>query len=181
MKNRIGDRSQGIALHSVGTVLLVLLLAGCGYQFAGGGKSTYPAIRSVFVEAITNRTSEANADTIFRSAFNTEIVQRGRFKLAPSREAADAVLRGTILNLQASPLSYRTTNLSAEDRLTVTLELSFEEIESGRVLWSNGSVSLTGDYPVSSVGATETSRRNALTKLASDTAERAYRMMMSNF
>jgi hypothetical protein len=181
MENRIGDRrSRETGLRPAVAVLLILLLAGCGYHFAGGG-SAYPAIRSVFVDTFTNRTSEANADSIFRSAFNSYIVQRGHFKLAPSREAADAVFRGTILNLQASPLAYKATNLSAEDRLTVTLELFLEETESGKVLWSNGSVTSTGDYPVSSVGATETSRRNALTKLANDTAERAYRLMMSNF
>jgi len=181
MKNRSGDRFRGIALGLAGIILQVLLLAGCGYHFAGGGASAYPAIRSVFVEAFTNRTSEANADTIFRNSFNSQIVQRGHFRLAASREEADAILKGTIANLQSAPLSYRSTNLSAEDRLTVTLELSFEETRDGRVLWSNSAISLTGDYAVTSVGVTETSRRNALSKLADDTAEKAYRLMMSNF
>jgi hypothetical protein len=39
----------------------------------------------------------------------------------------------------------------------------------------------SGDYPVTTVGVTEGSRKNALTKLANDTAERAYRLMMSGF
>ena len=39
----------------------------------------------------------------------------------------------------------------------------------------------TGDYPVTTVGVTETSRKNALIKLANDTAERAYRLIMSGF
>ena len=81
----------------------------------------------------------------------------------------------------ASPLAYKASNLSAEDRLTVTLEISFEERQSGRILWSDSAFSGTGDYPVTTVGVTETSRKNALIKLANDTAERAYRLMMSGF
>ena len=63
----------------------------------------------------------------------------------------------------------------------MTLELFFEERESGRILWSNGAFTGTGDYPVTAVGATESSRRNALIKLAGDSAEKAYRLMMSDF
>ncbi|MEK7827756.1 MAG: hypothetical protein AAB299_08530, partial [Thermodesulfobacteriota bacterium] len=73
------------------------------------------------------------------------------------------------------------TNLAAEDRITVTLEISFEERESGRVIWAEGALVGTGDYPVTTAGVTESSRKNALVKLANDSAERAYRLMMSGF
>lgn len=181
MKCRIGRRSPGYGLRFKGAVLLVLFLAGCGYSFVGGGASTYPQIRSVYVDTFTNRTSEANADNIFRTAFSSQIVQSGHFKLVASRGEADAVFRGSILSLQAAPLAYRTSNLTAEDRITVTMELFFEDRQSGRIIWSNTSFVGTGDYPVTTVGVTESSRRNALTKLASDAAERAYRLMMSDF
>jgi hypothetical protein len=164
-----------------GAMLLLCLLAACGYRFEGGGETIFPAIRTVFVDVFANRTSEAYAENIFRSAFINRFVQDGRFKLARSRGEADAVLRGTIKNLITYPLSYKAGNLSAEDRLTVTLELSFEERQSGRILWSDSAYSGTGDYPVTTVGATETSRKNALVKLADDTAERAYRLIISGF
>jgi hypothetical protein len=162
-------------------VLTALLLTGCGYSLQGGRGSFAPGVQTVFVDVFTNNTSEANADSIFRIAFSSLLVQNGHFKLAQSPGEADAILRGTILGLQSSPLAYKTTNLSAEDRLTVTLQISFEERESGKVLWANDAYTGTGDYPVTTVGGTESSRRNALTKLANDTAERAYRLMMSDF
>jgi Lipopolysaccharide-assembly len=166
-----------------GVLLLLspILLAGCGYHFPGGGDAVAPGLRTVFVDVFTNRTSEANADNIFRTAFSNQIVQAGRFKLAPSRDEADVIFRGTILNLQALPLSFKPTNLAAEDRITVTLELSFEERESGRTIWADGAFTGTGDYRVTTVGVTEASRRDALTKLANDTAERAYGLMISGF
>jgi hypothetical protein len=57
----------------------------------------------------------------------------------------------------------------------------FEERVNGRTLWTNGSFIGTGDYRVTAVGATEANRKNALAKLASDSAEKAYRLMMSDF
>ncbi|MBU4371589.1 MAG: hypothetical protein KKH02_12140 [Proteobacteria bacterium] len=166
-----------------GVLLLLasLLLAGCGYRFAGEEDPVAPAFRTVFVDIFTNRTGEAYAENIFRSAFINRFVQEGRFKLARSRGEADLICRGTVRSLQAAPLAYKATNLTAEDRITVTLEISFEERESGRVIWADGFFVGTEDYPVTTVGVTESSRRNALVKLANDSAERAYRLMMSGF
>ena len=179
MNHRSGSFPVGPGL--LGALLLVCLLAGCGYRFEGGGEAVYPAIRTVFVDVFANRTSEAYAENIFRTAFINRFVQEGRFKLARSRGEADAVFRGTVKNLVTYPLAYKAGNFSAEDRLAVTLELSFEERQSGRIVWSEGGFSGTGEYPVTTVGATETSRKNALIKLADDTAERAYRLIISGF
>jgi len=162
-------------------ILAAVLLTGCGYHMAGGEETVAPGLRTVFVDVFANRTGEAYVENIFRSAFISRFVQEGRFRLARSRGEADVICRGAVRSLQASPLSYKATNLSAEDRITVTLEISLEERESGRTIWTNGSFTGTGDYPVTTVGVTEISRKNALTKLASDTAERAYRLMMSGF
>lgn len=182
MKDRSEQRPWGNVTGWICAALAVLVLAGCGYRFSGTIKSAYPAIKTVYVDAFNNRTSEANAENIFRSAFSSEIVQRGHFRLVSSREEAGAVLRGTIVNLQTAPLAYKTgTSFSAEDRITVTLELFFEETAGGKTLWSNSAYTGTVDYLVTAVGATETSRRNALTKLASDSAEKVYRLMMSDF
>jgi hypothetical protein len=181
MKHREGGWQFLSGLLCAGAVFFILLPAGCGYHFAGGGDTAYPAIRTVFVDVFANRTSEAYAENIFRTAFINRFVQDGRFKLAGSRGEADAVFHGTIKNLVTYPLAYQASNLSATNRLDIILEISFEERPSGRILWSNSAFSWWGDYPVTTVGATETSRKNALIKLADDTAERAYGLLISNF
>lgn len=182
MKNRRERRRWKGGTGWICAALPILLFVGCGYSFSGTIKSAYPTIQTVYVDSFTNRTSEPNLENIYRSAFSGEIVQRGHFKLVSSRGEAGAVLRGNILNLQAAPLAYKSgTSFSAEDRLTVTLELFFEETASGKTLWSNSAYTGTVDYPVGAVGAADTSRRNALTKLASDSAEKVYRLMMSDF
>lgn len=182
MKDGSGQRPWGGGMRWKCALLPILLLVGCGYGFSGSIRSAYPAIKTVYVDTFTNKTSEPNVENIFRSAFSNEIVQRGHFKLVSSRGEADAVLRGAILNIQIAPLAYKSgTSFSAEDRITITLELFFEETTKGKTLWSNNAFAGTVDYLVTAVGATESSRRNALTKLASDSAEKVYRLMMSDF
>lgn len=182
MKDRSEQRPWGNVTGWICAALAALILAGCGYHFSGAIKSAYPTIQTVYVDTFTNRTSEANADVIFRSAISSEIVQRGHFKLVASRAEAGAVFRGAIVNIQTAPLAYKTgTSFSAEDRITATLELFFEDAASGRTLWSNSAFTGTADYLVGAVGAAESSRRAALTKLASDSAEKIYRLMMSDF
>lgn len=181
MYNRKGENFRRIVKTIIWITLTALLAGGCGYRFAGTGESVAPELRTVFVDLFANKTSEAYADVIFRNAFISRFVQEGRFTIASSRGEADVICRGSVRSLHASPLSYKSSNLSAEDRITVILEISFEERESGRTIWTDGAFTATGDYPVTTAGVTETSRKKALSKLADDTAERAYRLMMSGF
>jgi hypothetical protein len=176
-------RQKRVRRHLAEGILLLLaaLLAnGCGYRTAGE-ETVAPGLRTVYVEVFTNRTGEPYAENIFRNAFISRFSQEGRFRLARHRGEADVICRGSVRNLQAAALSYKANNHSAEDRITVTLDITLEERASGRILWADRSFGGSGDYPVTTVGVTETSRRNALDKLAADTAEKAYRLMMSGF
>jgi len=135
------------------------------------------------VEIFANKTSEANFENYIRSSFVDQFVRSSRFKLADAKETADAVLRGSIDGIYSSPLSYRATNLAAEERLTVSMHVVFEDRLSGKAIWTGENAQGIGDYMVDAANptVTQTNRRNALTKLASDAAEKTYRLMMSGF
>jgi hypothetical protein len=182
MKHRSERRSWRLAMRLIYAALSLPLIIGCGYTFSGSIKSAYPTIQSVYVDTFTNKTSDPNIENIFRSAFSNEVVMRGHFTLASSRGEAGAIFRGAIVDIRSAPLAYKTgTSFSAEERLTITMELFFENTANGRTLWSNSAYIGTIDYLVGAVGAMDSSRRNALTKLASDSAEKVYRLMMSDF
>lgn len=159
----------------------LLTLMGCGYHFSPGGEHIDPGIKKVFIEPFGNRTSQANLEDTFRLAVADQFIKGKRFVIVDGGNEADALIRGNIKALSTTPLSYRTTNLAAEERMTLTVEMAFEERRSGKVIWQDDNFTGTQDYPVASLGDTEASRKNALSKLANDTAERAYRMLMSGF
>jgi len=162
-------------------IAVMLVPAGCGYRFAPGGEHIDPGIRKVFIEPFGNRTSEANVEDTFRLAITDQFVKGKRFQIVDGGDQADALIRGSIKTLATTPLSYRTTNLAAEERMTLTVELTFEERRSKKIIWKDENFTGTQEYPVASLSDTETSRKNALSKLSNDTAERAYRMLMSGF
>lgn len=160
---------------------MFLILAACGYHFSPGGEYIDPDVRKVFIEPFANRTSQANLEDTIRLAITDWFVRGRRFQIVDNEAQADAIFRGTVKSLTTAPLSSRTTNLAAEERMTLTLELSFEDRRTKKVIWKDANFSGTQDYPVASLSDTETARKNALTKLSRDIAERAYRMMMSGF
>jgi hypothetical protein len=160
-----------------------VLLVGCGYRFSPGGEHIDKDIRTVYVDNFANRTSEANVENIFRNSFIDQFRKTSRFRVAETREEADAVVKGSINNLSSSHLSYTSVDVAKEDRMTAVMELVFEERVSRKIIWSNQAFSWYGDYSVSSTNpsTTEANKRSALSKLADDFADRAFRMMMSGF
>jgi len=165
----------------IACLLPVLLFSGCGYRFSPGGEYIDKNIRTVFIDYFSNRTSEANIENAFRTAFIDQFIIGGRFTLVDKREKADAVFKASINSLTISPLAYQKSVITQEERATIIVDLTFEDQSNNKVIWSNKSFSGYQDYTFTDVSTKETNRKNALVKLSNDTAERAYTLMMSGF
>jgi hypothetical protein len=171
-------------LHGIKVVaifLSVFLVAGCGYRFSPGGEYIDKKIRTVFVDNFANKTSEANVENTIRNSFIDQFIIGGRLALVEGREKADAVFKGSVNSIVTSPLSYQRTGLASGERLTVAMELVFEEEDTHKLIWSNKNFTATQDYSFTDLNTRDINRRNALIKLSNDSAEKAYRLMMSGF
>ncbi len=171
-------------LHGIKVVAILLsvfLVAGCGYRFSPGGEYIDKKIRTVFVDNFANKTSEANFENTIRNSFIDQFIIGGRLALIDRREKADAVFKGSVNSIVTSPLSYQRTGLASGERLTVAMELVFEEEDTHKLIWSNKNFTATQDYSFTDLNTRDTNRRNALIKLSNDSAEKAYRLMMSGF
>ena len=160
----------------------VALLFGCGYSFAPKGENVDNRIQKVYVESFDNKTAQAEIENYVRTAFINQFIQNSRLKIVGSAESADAIVKGKILNLNTSPLSYGSNSLVAEERATIILELSFQENESGKIIWSSKNMTGFVDYTLSDdINLLSPTRKQALIKLANDMAEKAFNMMMAGF
>ena len=160
---------------------LVLLITGCSYHFMPAGEHIGTRIQKVFVDTFSNRSSEAYMENYLRKAFIDEFIEGRRFKLVGKPEMADAVLKGSVKSLTTSHLSYDINNIAVEERVTMTMEVIFEEQDTHEIVWSNKDISGMEDYQITDQLTSENSRKNALIKLLNDTAEKVYRLMMSDF
>lgn len=154
----------------------------CGYSFAPQGDYIDKRIQNIYVEQFGNKTAQAEVENYVRSAFIDQFIQTRRFKIVESAERADAIVKGNVLNLSTNPLSYRGSTLAAEERATMTLELTFREKESGKDIWKSPGISGTVDYTIdSNINLLPATRKTAFIKLANDTAEKTFNQMMSGF
>lgn len=186
MKLRSAGRCLGAA-----AILLFCLGGGCGYRLYPGGDEVGKKrdnrsndFRTVFVAVFMNNTPEANIETDLRNAFIDQFIQGRRFKIVDAEDSADVVLKCNIKNLVVSPLAYRgDSHLAVEKRITVTLSLTLAAKGSPTALWREDNFSQWGDYILDgpSLSTGQTSQKNALSKLANDAAERAYRLMTADF
>jgi hypothetical protein len=162
-------------------LLSAFLLAGCGYRFSPGGEYIDKKIKTVFIDNFTNKTSEANIENTIRNSFIDQFIIGGRFTLVDRRETADAVFKGSVNSIVTSPLSYQRTGLASGERLSVGMELVFEEQDNHKLIWNDKNFTAIQDYTFTDLNTRDTNRTNALTKLSNDSAEKAYRLMMSGF
>jgi len=168
-------------ITGVAVLLSVFLVAGCGYRFSPGGEYIDKKIRTVFVDNFTNKTSEANVENTVRSSFIDEFIKGGRFALADERGKGDATFKGSVSSLVTSPISYQKTGLASAERLSMRMELTFEEQDTHKLIWSNKNFTAIQDYSFTDLNSRNTNRSNALIKLSNDAAEKAYRLMMADF
>jgi hypothetical protein len=155
---------------------------GCGYAFAPQGGQIDSRIQKVYVEPFYNKTSQGGIENYVRTAFINLFLQHSRFKVVESMDAADATVKGSILNINTSSLSYNKDTLAAEERAKIILEVTFREKESGKIIWSSKNMTGSVDYALDSdINLLPATRRQAFIKLANDTAEKAFNLMLSGF
>ncbi|MDD5712653.1 MAG: LptE family protein [Smithellaceae bacterium] len=169
-------------IFSLTLLLAVTLLTSCGYRFSEPADYLGSNVKTVYIAPPENRTSEVYLENYFREAFAERFSRGGRFQMVGNRADADIVLKTVIKNLSTSALSYQKQSLiAAEERATVTLDISLEK-KDGQIIWRDGGFSGYEDYRVDAdLNVTHLNRKNALLKLAADTAERAFDLMMSGF
>lgn len=161
---------------------LFALVNACGYSFTQTGEYIDKRIRKIYVEQFANKTDQAQLEDYIRQAFVNQIIQTSRFKIAENAETADATIKGAVLNLNMSPLSYRSNTMVAEERATMILEVTFRDSEGGKIIWSSRSIIGTVDYSIeNNINLLPATRKTAFIKLANDTAERIFSQMMSGF
>ena len=164
-------------------VSLLLMMAGCGYRFSPGGDWIDSRFQTVFVDNMTNTTSEPFIEIYLRSGLEDQFRKSSRFRLAGSKEAADLILQGTILSLSIPPVAYDRFDKAQEGRAVMTVNLTFEDRAAGKKIWSASNFSGNETYRIDQANptATSASKTAALQKLSSDMAEKAFRNLMSGF
>ena len=163
--------------------------AGCGYHVAGRSNSLPKSIHVIAVPALENKTTSYRIEQRLTTATVHEFLAKTSYRVVPDPASGDAVLRGKVLSLEAVPLLFDTATGRATAMLvTLKCEITFEERETGKVLYHTDNFVFRNQYEISTDPGNPDSVKNffeeqdpALDRMARDFAERLVAAIVENY
>jgi hypothetical protein len=125
----------------------------CGYSLAGRGSFLPEHIRIIGIPLFLNRTPFVTLEQVFTEKVRVEFQSRGRYRITPSEEGADGVVRGDIVAISLAPVGFTDAQLATRYRFTVTVSVKFDDISNKKTLWENPALSFSDEYELASRGS----------------------------
>lgn len=171
----IGSRS--VAGWTAALVLLALGGSSCGYTLAGRGSFLPDYVETIGIPMFENRTPVFEVERLLTQEVRTAFIARGSYRVQTDESDAQALLSGTISNINIQPASFSAEQQASRYVLTLTAAIEFVDLTTNEVIWDNPSLVFSEEYDVAS-GAGDVSsasaffgqRSNAVERMASDFA-----------
>jgi outer membrane lipopolysaccharide assembly protein LptE/RlpB len=182
----IGAMSRWIAFALAGAILWN---AGCGYHVAGRSDALPKSIHVIAVPSLENKTTSYRIEQRLTTATVHEFLAKTSYRVVSDPANGDAVLRGKVLNLEAVPLLFDTATGRATAMLvTLKCEITFEERETGKILYHTDNFVFRSQYEISTDPGNPNSVKNffeeqdpALDRMAQDFAARLVAAVIENY
>jgi hypothetical protein len=160
-------------------VALLLLAAGCGYRplGPGGPEGLPPDIQSLYLAPLVNDTFRPGLQGLVGAAILRRLRQDGRVRFT-SREAADAVLAGTVTAYENLPLAFDPTDIGRRFRVRLRLLLTLTGRGGEKALVKEEMVGEAFYTTGSDVVATRSAEEEAAQRAAQDLAVRVVARLM---
>lgn len=193
-----------IRIHGL-VVLAMLVGVGCGYQFAGGGRTFDPAVQTIGVKTFANETREIGVEKRLAMAIEREFVIRGPLKVGKADES-DLQLTGTVKTAEDRPVAFNRDDEVLIYQTVLALDLELRRRDTGKLIWQVHGMRVADDYEsVASVVVTtssdfrsstlnpedlggftdvqlaETRRRETLDRMIGNLAHDVYDQIMEDF
>ena len=182
-----GERRRRIPALTM--IAISLAAVGCGYHIAGKSDSLPKSIHVIAVPSLENKTTSYRIEQRLTTATVHEFLAKTPYKVVSDPANGDAVLRGKVLSLEAVPLLFDTATGRATAMLvTLKCEITFEERETGKVLYHTDNFVFRSQYEISTDPGNPDSVKNffeeqdpALDRMAQDFAARLVAAVIENY
>jgi len=164
-------------------LLLLLVLAGCGYQTGGKAATVPPDVRTVAIPVFENRTQSYRLEQILTAAVVREFTTRTKYQIVHSKsDTADATLAGIVTQAQLAPLTYDSqTGRLTSGLVTVNMRVTFTD-HTGKVLYENQNYVFRQQYEISTDPASFFQEESpAISRLAEDFARTLVSNILENY
>jgi len=179
-------------LSILASVALILLCAGCGYNFRATGKPVGIAFKSIAIPLFESTSIDRGFEAEFTEIIRNEFISRTKVPIV-SREEAGAVLSGKIYDVDTQPLTYNSlkqsvaghaVNFETEGsrKLIVKLAITMKDTATGKIVWHEDSMEEEADFQVSNDPVQNRYNKDqAIRSIAGLMAKRIYLNTMDRF
>lgn len=160
---------------------------GCGYALAGRGTFLPDYIETIGIPLFVNDTTFFELEEVITDHVRTEFIGRGRYKVVAEETDVDALLTGSILNINLVPSGFTADRMVSRYTATVTSKIEFRDLTNGVILWENPGLVFSEEYDVTNVasgqdpGAFFGQNVNALERLANNFARSVVTSILEAF
>jgi hypothetical protein len=130
----------------MGAAAVAVAATGCGYALAGRGTFLPTYIRTVGIPQIGNRTTFYRVEQVLTEKVRAEFIGRGKYKVVPDTNGADALLTADIASIAVQPVGLTENQLASRYLFTVTIKAQFTDTRTSEVLWSNDQLVFREEY-----------------------------------
>ena len=166
-----------------GLAAAAALASGCGYHIAGHSDSLPKSIHVIAVPALENKTTSYRIEQKLTGAMVHEFLAKTQYRVTSNLAQGDAVLRGTVMSVEAVPLLFDTATGRATTMLvTVRCAISLTETATQKVLYQTDNFLFRNEYEISTnVKSFFEEQDPALDRLAQDFATRLVAAVTENY
>jgi hypothetical protein len=134
------------------SLLIVLLLSGCGYGVGGRADALPKTIQTIAIPAFANATVRYKLTDQLPEAISREFIGRTRYRIVADPAEADAVLKGTVTNVfVGDAVLDPNSNRAGGARLFVQLRIQLVDQKTGKPIWENTQFDYRARYEISTV------------------------------
>jgi outer membrane lipopolysaccharide assembly protein LptE/RlpB len=168
-----------------GLAAVASLTSGCGYHVAGRSDTLPKSIHVLAVPALENKTTSYRIEQKLTAATVHEFLTKTQYRITSNLAQGDAVLRGTVMSVEAVPLLFDTATGRATTMLvTVKCAISLTETATQKVLYQTDNFLFRNEYEISTsvnVKSFFEEQDPALDRLAQDFATKLVAAVIENY
>lgn len=126
--------------------LVALSAAGCGYHVVGTDPQLPSDIRSIGVGEIVNDTPVRGLEKDLQFAWEREILVRRHYRMAESREDADALVTARIRDVSRRSVAWDENDQAMQYEVQIVLDIALARADGGEILWESRNVRRIDEY-----------------------------------
>lgn len=179
---RMNQRNR-IALLAAMASMVSLALAGCGYHVAGQASNFPETWHTIAIPAFVNKTARYRIEQQMTEAVIRQMISRTHYRIVQDTSSADAVLRGTVISIETTPIVFD-TNTGQATTMLVTVHVQAELIDNHtqKDVYKANDMVFRNEYQISSDVRTFFEEEDpAVQRMSRDFADRLVSDMLENF